>query len=177
MDGSYLFVTTMSHHNGLSMQCHPPILLEGILQARWCTCEALTLGPQASMSQSSGNTSKCHEIPFETLNFSPRGCAPHPAETAGAAPRTPIPSPSCMRGPEGLSPPRGSRVGIQSSDTSEVSADIVPLTGISHRYAARLRRPSLADALGTPPRHHASGYVRVPQHCDSYGSTGPTGDL
>ena len=107
MDGSYLFVATMSHHNGLSMRGHPPILLEGILQARWCTCEALPFSPQASMSQSSGNTSKCHEIPFETLNFSPRGCAPHPAETAGAAPRTPIPSPSCMRGPEGPSPPRG----------------------------------------------------------------------
>ena len=52
---------------------------------------------------------------------------------------------------------------------SEVSAGFVPLSDISHRYAARPRRPSLADALGTPPRHHASGYVRVPQHCDSYG--------
>ena len=24
------------------------------------------------------------------------------------------------------------------------------------------------DALGTPSRHPAPGYVRVPQHCDSY---------
>ena len=74
------------HHwrPGLSMRCHPPILLEGILQARWCTCEALPLAPQVSMSKSSGNTSKCHEIPFNTLkyNFLPRGCAPHPAESA-----------------------------------------------------------------------------------------------
>ena len=68
------------------------------------------------MSKSSGNTSKCHEIPFKTLKykFSPRGCAPHPAETAGASPRTPIPSPSCMRGLEGLSPPRVAGYSAQS---------------------------------------------------------------
>ena len=55
----------------------------------WCS---LPLAPQASMSQSSGNTSRCHEIPFETLKLSPQGCAPHLAETAGAGSPGP---PSC----------------------------------------------------------------------------------
>ena len=78
----------MSHHNGLSMRCHPPILLEGILQARWCTCEARPLGPQASMSQSSGNTSNVIISPLKPSNF-----------CRGAAPRTSLKPPGLRPGP------------------------------------------------------------------------------
>ena len=62
--------------------------------------------------------------------------------------------------------------GLVSSRVSPQSVGgvrrLCPFSDIYDRYAARSRRPSLADALGTPPRHHASGYVRVPRHCDSY---------
>ena len=56
--------------------------------------------------------------------------------------------------------------GLVSSRVSPQSvrgvAVIAPHTDISHRYAARARRPSLADALGTPPRHRAAGHLRGP---------------